>query len=181
MSNCTRATLQPPAVNASDTLQVAFLREEAKYYKAVSSCTNKGTILLITQGFINLLAPESHHAPGGITHKTLGKRIPATKRHTLSLLSQVYQEIATARKKANGHLSKKQLADLQGSMLQLCKKLSNIREYTRGKHAKAKRDNIEQAYTQLAKCLAMYKEADSSDNEEVSSSVETVPKIYNTQ
>jgi hypothetical protein len=62
----------------------------------------------------------------------------------------------------------------------LHEKLSNIRKYARGKHAKAKRDNIEWAYAQLAKCLAMYKEADSSDDKEVSSNLETVPKFYNT-
>jgi hypothetical protein len=113
MHNCTGATSQLPAVNASDALQVAFLGEEAKYYEAVSSCADEGTIPLITQGFIDLLAPESHCAPGGgITRETLEKRIPATERRTLSLLSQVYQEIATAREKADGQLSKKQLADL---------------------------------------------------------------------
>jgi hypothetical protein len=127
-----------------------------------------------------LLAPESHRAPGGITRETLEKRIPVTERRTLSLLSQVYQEIATAREKANSQLSKKQLADLRGSMPWLCEKLSNIREYARGKHAKAKRDDIERAYAQLAQCLAMYEEADSSDDKEVSSDVETVPKFYNT-
>jgi hypothetical protein len=65
-------------------------------------------------------------------------------------------------------------------MLQLCKKLNNIREYAWGKHAKAKRDDVEWTYAQLAKCLAMYNEADCSDNEEASSNIETVPKLYNT-
>jgi hypothetical protein len=175
------ATSQPPAINTSDALRVAFLGEEAEYYEAVSSCADEGTIPLVTQGFIDLLTSESHRAPGGgITRETLEKRIPATERRTLSSLSLVYQEIATAREKADGHLSKKQLADLRGSMPRLREKLNNIREYTRGKHAKAKRDEVERAYAQLAKCLAMYEEAGSTDNEEVSSDVETVPKLYNT-
>jgi hypothetical protein len=102
------------------------------------------------------------------------------ERRTLSSLSQVHQEIVTAREKANSQLSKKQLADLRGSMPRLCEKLNNIREYARGKQAKAKRDEVERAFAKLAKCLAMYKEADSTDNKEVSSDVETVPKLYNT-
>jgi hypothetical protein len=181
MPNRTRATSQPPAVNASDALQITFLGEEVEYYEAVSSCADKGTLPLITQGFIDLLAPESHRAPGGgITRKTLEQRIPVTERRTLSSLSQVHQEIATAREKANSQLSKKQLADLRGSMPRLRKKLNNIREYARGKQAKAKRNEVERAFAKLAKCLAMYKEADSTDDEEVSSDVETVPKLYNT-
>jgi hypothetical protein len=182
MHKSTGAPLQPSAITTLNAMQTTLLGEDSSNYEPTSSGQDKRMNPSLTEGFIDFLTSDNTDTPvGAITCKTLD--MPrAPERHMLTVLLQVSQEIASLMQRAKGQLSKKQLINLWQSMPNIHKQLNNIKHYACGKHVKPKKEASERVYSKLVKCLAMHKEIEDSldDGSEEFSTMEVVPRIYNT-